>query len=205
MGLNIASQGGDFDPYCKYNAKSGRWFAKQGEQEVEISNPTFVADFANIKTGWFYFKAGQAPEKVFDPSLSEAAPKPQRTYVDDNGKTRDCFSRGFEMRLFSKASFGGEGVVVISGSSMHLNNAISELYEQYEKEAGSHAGELPVVQCTGAAPMKDKFGTNYKPTFVITKWAKRPAELDGASGGNDTAPTPQPKAAAPVAQTVSEF
>jgi hypothetical protein len=176
MGLNIVTQAGEFEPFCKYNGKAGRWYAKQGEQEVEVLNPVFVADFANIRTGWFYFKAGAAPQKVFDVSLQQAAPKPNATYVDDKGVTRDCFKRGFELRLFSKNSFGG--VVVLSGASMHLNNAISDLFNTYEAAPEGKQGLLPVVKCTGTTPMKDKQGTNYRPVFVIEKWVSRPAELD---------------------------
>jgi hypothetical protein len=192
MGLNIVSQGGDFDPWVKFNGKAGRWYIKGADgAEQEIANPTFVADFANIKTGWINFVAGMAPDRVWDKSITEPTAKPSEAH-----------KRGFSLRLFSKASFGG--VCELSSSSMHLCNAISELYDQFEKEIGAHKGELPVVQCTGATPQKDKMGTNYKPTFAILKWVPRPAELDGAAGDTDTAPAP--KAAAPVAQkTVSEF
>jgi len=204
MGLNIVSQGGDFDPYVKYNGKAGRWYVKKDEQEVEVSNPTFVADFDNIKTGWFYFKAGSAPEKVFDRSLSEPAAKPEKTYVDDKGVTRDCFRRGFELRLFSNAAFGG--VVVLSGSSMHLNNAINELYEAYETGRGANAGMLPVISCTGTLPMKDKMGTNYKPVMAIVKWVPRPAEFEAAPSVQAPANQSAPQAA-PVQQaaSISEF
>lgn len=182
MGLNITSET-NFEPFCKYNAKAGRWYVNKDEQEIEVQNPVFVPDFLNIKTGWFYFKAGAAPQKVFDVSLSQQTPKPQMTYTDDKGVTRDCFKRGFELRLFSKNSFGG--VVVISGASMHLNNAISELYGLYEKAGESKQGLLPVVKCTGTTPMKDKAGTNYKPNFVIEKWIPRPAELDASAQDNE--------------------
>jgi hypothetical protein len=212
MGLNITSQGGDFDPYVKYNAKAGRWYVKQGDGEVEVQNPVFVADFENIKTGWFYFRAGSAPEKVFDVSLSQPAPKPDRTYTDDKGVMRDCFKRGFELRLFSKNSFGG--IVVLNGASMHLNNAINTLYEQFEAGKLNNPNLLPVVKFTGTTPMKDKAGTNYFPNFVIDKWVARPNEFDVSNGGQQAAihavatSTPQQVAAtiaAPVAQAVSEF
>lgn len=55
MGLNIVSQGGDFDPYVKYNAKAGRWYCKDGEGEKEVTNPVFVADFANINPHYHCF------------------------------------------------------------------------------------------------------------------------------------------------------
>lgn len=201
MGLNLATQSGDFDPYVKYNAKAGRWYVKDGDVEKEVQNPVFVADFEGIKTGWLYFREGSAPEKVFDPNLKEEAPKPDKTYTDSEGKTRDCFRRGFEVRLFSKASFGG--VVVLNGASMHLNNAIGALYNQYEAGKASNPGALPVIKFVGSTPMKDKLGTNYRPDFVIDKWVPRPSEFDAAAPVQATpAPQAQP---APVASAVSEF
>lgn len=189
MALNIVSQGGDFDPYVKYNAKAGRWYIKGENGEVEVQNPVFVADFANIKTGWLLFLEGQAPDKVWDVSLTQPAPKPS-----------DAHKRGFGLRLFSKTSFGG--VVDLSGASMHLNGSINDLYTAYEVAPEAKQGLLPVVKFAGATPMKDKMGTNYKPNFVIEKWVARPAEFDG-----DTAQAVQSQAPAqqPVAASVSEF
>ncbi len=180
MALNIVTQGGDFDPYVKYNAKSGRWYLKD---DVEVVNPVFVADFANIKTGWLLFAAGTAPDKVWDASLTQPAPKPS-----------DMHKRGFGLRLFSKASFGG--IVDLSGASMHLNSAVNDLYSAYEAAPEAAKGMLPVVKFTGSTPMKDKQGTNYKPNFVIEKWVARPPEFDASSD------QPSPAAAA---SSASEF
>lgn len=191
MGLNITTQGGDFDPYCKYNSKAGRWYFKDGQEEVEVQNPVFVADFANIKTGWLLFLEGQAPSNIWDASLTTPAPKPS-----------DKHKRGFEVRLFSKNSFNG--VVQLSSSSMHLCNAINDLYVAYEAAPESKKDMLPVVKYTGSTPMKDKMGTNYKPNFVIEKWVTRPAELDG-KGSNDQNKVAADASPAPVAASVSEF
>lgn len=185
--LNIVSTGGDFDPYVKYNAKAGRWYCKQGNEEVEVQNPVFVADFDNIKTGWLLFLEGQAPSKVFDASLTQPADKPS-----------DKHKRGFSLRLYSDACFGG--VVELCANSMHLCNAINDLYCAYE--AGKQEGKLPVVKYTGSTPMKDKMGTNYKPNFEIEKWVDRPAAFD-ESPTEDVSSEPAPQVAA--AGGASEF
>lgn len=190
MGLNIVSSG-EFKPYCKYNAKSGRWYVKKDEAEQEIANPTFVADFDNIKTGWFLFLEGQAPNIVYDVNLQTPSAKPS-----------DAHKRGFEMDLFSQATFGG--VVVMSAASMHTCSAVNDLYEQYEKERDANKGMLPVVQAVGATPMKDKFGTNYRPELKILKWIPRPAEFGGQSSNVAGTNNPAPVQAAP-ANSVSEF
>lgn len=189
MALNIVSQGGDFDPFVKYNAKAGRWYLKDGDQEKEVQSPVFVADFDNIKTGWLLFLEGQAPSKVWDKDLSTPAEKPS-----------DKHKRGFSLRLFSNAHFGG--VVELSSSSMHLCSAINSLYEQYEEQRGANAGLLPVVKYTGSTPMKDKMGTNYKPSFEIEKWVPRPDDLQVDGGQAQSAPQ---SSAEPAKASVSEF
>lgn len=180
MALNIVSGGGDFDPFVKYNAKAGRWYVKKEEGEVEVQNPTFVADFANIKTGWFHFSEGMAPSKVYDESLLSPAKKP-----DENHK------RGFEIRLYSEQAFGG--VVQFGSVSSIVCGTISDLHTAYEEGVKQNPGKLPVVQCTGTEADKGKYGTNYKPLFQILKWVDRPAAL---AAPQQTTAAPAPAAAA---------
>lgn len=198
MGLNISTGGGeDFKPYLKYNAKAGRYYAKKDGSEVEVTNPAFVADFSNIKTGWFYFAAGMAPSIVYDPDLSTPAPKPSENH-----------KKGFELEVYSQATLGG--VCVFSSTSGIVGGAINEIYEQYEKEKDANAGMLPVIQCEGVTPEVGKHGTNYKPNLKIAKWIPRPAEFGNtvkaqtAPAGATSVAAPQP---APVSQasSVSEF
>jgi hypothetical protein len=190
MGLNISTGGGeDFAPYVKYNAKAGRWYVKKDEGEVEVQNPVFVADFDNIKTGWFHFAAGIAPSIVYDPNLETPAPKPSENH-----------KKGFELQVFSKATLGG--VCVFSSTSGIVGSAINEIYEQYLKEKAANQGALPVVQCTGVSAEVGKHGTNYKPVLGIAKWIPRPAEFGGSSA--QVAPQAAPVQQAP-ANSISEF
>ncbi len=93
MPLQIGGSG-TVKPFCKYNAKSDKWFVRGvGGEEVEISRPTFVIDLDNIATGWFRFREGQAPERVIDPSLNQPAPSPGEE-----------FKRGFAVMVFSPKS-----------------------------------------------------------------------------------------------------
>lgn len=186
MLLDISNGGGDFNPYVKYNAKAGRWYTKQDGQEVEVQNPTFVADFDNIKTGWFTFTAGQAPEKVFDPSLTQRAEKPH-----------DGAKRGFQVDLFSNESFGG--VVELASTSNAMSNAINPMYERYSKEKDANAGQLPVIKVTGVKPIQNDHGTNYEPLFEFVKWVARPDAFDGGESVDIETSAPAPAA------SVSEF
>ena len=80
----------------------------------------------------------------------------------------------------------------------------------------------PVVACTGSEAMKDRYGTNYRPTFQIVQWVERPKELPNQSpvdaadvwrGGNGSMPSlakapaqhvlpPAPKPVNPLSETV---
>jgi hypothetical protein len=167
MPLNIGASG-TIKPYAKYNSKADKWFARGDEGDVEIGRPTFVADFANIATGWFRFREGEAPERRIDPSLERLAPSPG-----------EGFKRGFVVMVFSQTFFGG--AVELASASIHMGNAIREVYQVYEEQRSHHPGQLPVIACTGSEPMKDKYGTNYKPKLEIVKWVDRPAELPDQS------------------------
>jgi hypothetical protein len=199
MSLDIGSSG-IFKPYAKYNAKSGRWFIRGSEgKDVEIGLPNFVADLDNIATGWFRFHEKQAPERILDPSIDRRAPVPG-----------EDFKRGFVLPAFSPKFFNG--AVEIASASIHLGDAIKQLYEQYKAERAAHPGKLPLVSCTGSEPMRDRYGTNYRPNFKILSWVDRPAELpdivgaqaanakQGTSGDGSTplvagpqAPPPEPR------------
>lgn len=193
MGLNIGGTGNG-KPYCKYNAKADKWFVRGADgEDVEIGRPTFVADFDNIATGWLLFREGQAPERVMDASIDRAAPLPG-----------DGFKRGFVVMAYSPKFFGG--AAEFASASIHLSNAIKDVYAQYEAERASNAGKLPVIACSGSQAMKDRYGTNYRPIFAIVQWVERPADLPNVSPvdasdvwqGGSVAPAPTKVAAQQV-------
>lgn len=192
MALNIVSSAQDFIPFVKYNAKADKWFKREDGEDIEIARPTFVADLKNIQTGWYLYAEGQAPSIVLDPDLVTKAAKPS-----------DKHKRGFEMTVFSQNSFGG--VVKFGSASMHVCNAIAEVYNEYEASAEAKAGKLPVIECSGSVAQKDKFGTNYKPTFKILKYIDRPAELDQETTVVATATPVSTPAVAAVKKVVNEF
>lgn len=170
MGLNIGGSG-VAKPFVKYNAKADKWFVRSPEGgDQEIQRPTFLLDLKNIRTGWLRFMEGQAPERVIDPSLDHVAVRPG-----------EDFKRGFVVAAFSPKFFGG--AVEFSSASNHLSNAIRDLYEAFTEQSGKpeNRGKVPVVACTGAETMKDKFGTNYRPKLELVRWVDRPAELPDAS------------------------
>jgi hypothetical protein len=168
MPLQIGGSGSG-KPFIKYNAKADKWFVRgAGGEDAEITRPGFVIDLENIATGWLLFRDGQAPERVMDPSIDQPAPSPG-----------EGFKRGFVVMAYSPKFFGG--AAEFAGTSVHLSNAIKDVYAQYEVEKANHRGELPVVSCTGSEAMKDRYGTNYRPTLTIVQWVERPKELPNQS------------------------
>jgi hypothetical protein len=213
MPLQIGGSGSG-KPFLKFNAKADKWFFRgEAGEDAEIARPGFVIDLENIATGWLLFREGQAPERVMDPSIDQPAPSPG-----------EGFKRGFVVMAYSPKFFGG--IAEFAGTSVHLSNAIKDIYAQYEAEKANHRGELPVVSCTGSEAMKDRYGTNYRPTLKIIQWVERPKELPNQSpvdaadvwrGGNGTAPStarpavqqvpppaPNPKPAAATASPLDE-
>ena len=167
MGLNMGGTGNG-KPYCKYSAKADKWIFRAADgRETEIQRPVFVADFDNIATGWLRFREGEAPQRVMDTALDERAPLPG-----------DGFKLGFVVTVFSPKYFGG--VAEFAGNSMHLSNAIKEIYAQYQRPR-ANPGKLPVIACTGSRAMEDRHGTNYRPTFAIVQWVDRPEQVPDRS------------------------
>ena len=191
MALGLSN--GEFTPFVKYNAKSGRWSKRKDKKDVEISNPTFVADMAHIKTGWFYFRDGLAHEKIYHPSRTDKAPRPDKKWTDKDGKEKLCFMAGVELNLYSPKFF--DGVVEFTTTAFIAIDAIDELDDAYLAGVVENPGKLPVVECTNTEPVKGEYGTNYKPVFKITSWVDAPPELQeywGAPTPNVTAQTATP-------------
>ena len=176
---------GEFTVYVKYNAKAGRWYTKDDQPnatEFEVVNMTAVFDIPNLKTGWFLFQAGSAPDKAINPQLSAWGPKPS-----------DAHKRGFQINLFSDKNL--LGVREFASTAGSVIEAMNGLYDAYLAAPEVAQGKLPVVKCAGVLPVTGKHGVNYAPVLEIVAWVDRPAQL-----GEVTAKAAaSPAAAAPVA------
>jgi hypothetical protein len=172
MPLNLNTGGsGDFLPYVKYNAKAGRWYVKDdNDDEVEVSDLTAIFDLEHIQTGWLTFNAAGIPEWAPDHDLKNPAPKPG-----------DKAKRGFKVHCFAKKIGGARELM---SNSMIANSAINQVYAEYEKAAEN--GKVPVIKCTGVNPITGKHGTNYEPILEIVKWVDRPSAENLPILGNGT-------------------
>lgn len=182
--MNAPSEGGDFKVYVSFNAKSGRWNTKEDKpdaQMFEVSDLTAVFDMDNLITGWFLFTPGVAPSKVFDPSLTQAAPKPGEGY-----------KRGFQLDLFSQKNL--LGVREFSSTAGVAIEAMNTLYDEWVAAAPANPGKLPVVKCMKVEPVTSKHGTNYRPVLKIVSWADRPTEMKGGASTPPAAAEPPKQA-----------
>jgi hypothetical protein len=169
MPLNLAHQSdGDFNPFAKYNAKAGRFFVRpeNATEDIEIINPIWAFDMANIKTGWIFYAEGAGPEKVWDPSLAQAAAMPAKK-----------FKRGFEVLIFGNANIPGTdqkiGLREWSSTANVVLKAVDKMYAAYEQGAPANPDCIPIYGCEGVRGEDSKFGTNYEPLFILKAWRPR--------------------------------
>ena len=181
--------GGDFKVFVSYNAKAGRWYTKRDgkdEPQFEVTDMTAVFDMPGLKTGWFKFSAGVAPEKVMDPSFTAAAANPGQD-----------FKRGFMLDLFSDKNL--LGVREFSSTAGIVIDAMNDLYDAWMAGPEAATGQLPVVRCVGVQPVTNKHGTNYQPKFEIVGWTARPEALGESDQPASTSAAPAPASSAPAA------
>ena len=169
---------GEFTVYVKYNAKAGRWYTKDdapNAAEFEVVNMTAVFDIPNLKTGWFLFQAGSAPDKSINAQLSAWGAKPS-----------DAHKRGFQINLFSDKNL--LGVREFASTAGSVIEAMNGLYDAWLAAPEAAQGKLPVVRCAGVLPVTGKHGVNYAPVLEIVAWVDRPAQLGEVTAKAPVAP-----------------
>lgn len=195
LGFSNTSQTSEILPRVQYDARAGRLFKVQREQQgdgswsndkvdITSSNPTFVLDMGSIEIGWGAFLP-TGPDFRMTPLGNPFPEKPSAEH-----------KQSFRVKLFSPKYL--EGIREFSSSAKVVMGAIDELHSQFEASPEAAKGKVPVVQLTGSVPIvsKGKAGTstNYAPTLKIISWVDRPDEL-----GQRTVPVPgAPAAAVPV-------
>lgn len=189
MGLGLSVGGGDFVPYCKFDARAGRWFAKTADGDVDITdNFTAVFDFEQIEVGWLLFVAGTAPVTVTQQISEGLPPKPA---------TGD-FKQGFKMNITLPSSLARGGPRELSSTARALIGVIDRLHTEYEAAPEKSEGKLPVLKMSGTTTVETKgpSGTtrNYAPNLSIVSWVDRPASLPKRGAPVVAAPAAAPPA-----------
>jgi hypothetical protein len=69
----------------------------------------------------------------------------------------------------------------IAGTSKAFLGGVEQVYAEYAREKAKYPGQLPVISLVSTTPVVSGQGqtksTNYRPTFRIDGWAKRPDDL----------------------------
>ena len=188
FGIQTESNGGNFTPVVKINAKQGRvWRVDRSQgadgwqtDEVDITNDfQFVPDFENIEIGWMHFAAGQAPDLRMV-KIGEALP----------AKPTENHKQGFRLKVKLGKTCGGD-LREIAATAKSLTAPFDRLHDQYLAEAKARPDQLPVVRMTSMkkVDLKTQHGTNtnFEPVFEIVSWVDRAKAF-----GDEPAPVPEP-------------
>jgi hypothetical protein len=171
MGLGLSVSSGDFIPFCKFDARAGRWFRKGENGDVDITDGfTAAFDFEQIEVGWMAFTAGTAPAYVTQNIALGVPAKP----AGDNWK------QGFRCNIALGTAQGG-GVYELSSTAKALIGVIDRMHTEYSEAPEKSQGKLPVLKMSGTSVIETKGpnGTtrNYAPNLSIMAWVDRPASL----------------------------
>lgn len=182
MGLGLArSDGADFKPIVKYDARAGRIFRidRSGTESTTVEITTgfsAIFDLANIKVGWVLFSEGGAPDWSMVSIGATLPPRPSKDH-----------KQGFRMDIKLAKSVGGD-VRDFASAAGCVIGAMDALYDAYRAAPEAAGGKLPVVALTGTTVAKSGQSTNYAPNFAIRQWVDRPADLVvGHVNGNGAA------------------
>ena len=187
---------GDILPIVKWDAKAGDFIRQDRSQgpdgvwvkdEQEIQLPiSFGMDMEAIEIGWLSFASGAPDFQVV--KASDGVPMP--------AKPSDEHKQCFRVRIGSTEL----GLREFSHSGKTVLRAMDSLHNQYEAEAPSNLGKLPVVTVHAAETVKinsPQGELRFKiPQWSITQWIDRPAMMDGSAA---PAPAPAPAPTEPVA------
>lgn len=208
MGLGLQTEsngGGGYNAILKYDARAGRMFRVDREQDASgqyasdnvdvTSGFNAVMDLANVQVGWAAFRAGMAPDFRLAPL---GAPMPARPEGKDEKTGKPIYGQCFKIMLALGKSSGG-GVRELASSARVVIGAIDALHTAYEAAPEAKAGKLPVVALKSTTPVVSGQGaqksTNYAPVFEIVKWVERPADLAPEAATEPVATTPAAKPA----------
>jgi len=195
------SQGGDYLPIVKYDARAGRLFRidRVNTGNGFESSPADITqvfraliDFDNIETGWIDFQAGSAPSFVM--IKLEDLDTGRAQFPEKPGPK---FKSGIRVMIKLAKEIAGESQIrEWAGTARSFLQGIEDVYIDYKAARQDHPGKVPVIAFNGLpTPIKtgsgDKTSTNYRPHFRILDWADR-GDLRpvprGQATGNTVAP-----------------
>lgn len=195
------SQGGDFLPILKYDARAGRFFRVDRidtgsgfvSEAADITGSfKAIVDFDNVEVGWMDFVPGSAPSFAL---VAMGKQMPDRPTPRHKNGVR------FMVKL-SKECVGPDNKAIreVAGTAKAFLSGIEAAYLEYQKDKAKNAGKLPVLVLEKTVPIKtgsgEKSSTNYHPVFRIAGWVAR-GDLTPHPKANGGAPEQAQANAAP--------
>lgn len=179
----------------------------ENDEKFEKVVPAFadgcVLDLDSLQLGWMKDGAtGQAPEKRWNPSVSQATQRP------DESKKAGGTGFAWSAALSVRCAIGGGQAATWEQAAFGAYDAFAKLSKQItaEWEAKSQNGVLlPLVKMTGVETQAMKTGSSNKPVLTIVEWVPRPDCLkdDAPTIAVAADPVPDTAAVAAAAQTTT--
>ena len=146
-----------------------------------------VLDLDSLQLGWEKDGTqGQAPERRWNPSVSQATPRP-----DESKKPSGAFA--WSRALSVRCAIGGGQAATWEQGSYGAYAAFERLAKQIMAE---YPGDntLPLVKMTGVESQSLTQGSANIPILTIVKWVPRPdcLKTDAPEIATDHAPAPTP-------------
>jgi hypothetical protein len=150
---------------CDREQSDGRWTTKN----VDIPPDDFemIPDLGDVQVGWMTFSGGRPNFKLVRAGADIGDPP-------DDGKD---WKEGFKLRLLLINGNGSGDVRELTSTSKVLWQSLDELHDSYLEDCTRHKGKLPIVSVHEVVQVQTASGVFYRPSFEITGWRSRPAEL----------------------------
>lgn len=177
LGLPNTGSAGDIMPRIQYDARAGRFFLVERNQDhtgqwvsivTEMPMPLrLTMDLATVEIGWIRLQSGVDFRMV---QVGEPFPE----------CPGDHYKSGFRVHVYRKDI----GLRSFSSTAKAVTTWFDTLHTAWQAAAAQHPGQWPVVEITGTAPVTTGGGqqssTNYAPVGTITQWIAAPAKPNGA-------------------------
>jgi hypothetical protein len=165
------------------------------EHVIEAFATGCVMDLDTLQLGWMKDGApGQAPEKKWNPTVSQATPRPDES-KNANGKF--AWSNALSVRC----AIGDGKAATWEQAAFGAYDAFSKLAKQISAEWAEKSENgrlLPLVKQTGVETQNLKSGASNKPMLQVVQWVERPDCLKADAPTIATAPAPAQAAATPA-------
>lgn len=209
--IDTGNEGGSVGPWMSWTSNGSAmksfppksWVLRgkdESGEKFEYVIPAFadgcVMDLDSLQLGWMKDgAAGQAPEKRWNPSVSQATQRPDESKKQSGGYA-------WTQALSVRCAIGGGKAATWEQASFGAYDAFSKLAKQISAEwptKSNNGALLPLVKQTGVETQQLKSGASNKPILAVVDWVPRPDCLKDDAPVIATAPTTAP-APAPVAQ-----